>query len=178
MADAPLWSVDDIVYLRESAVIGFIESYKVTGIRFDQQWNRWIYEIAIKHRGTEPSSVIDMYNLRHKEVLSLGENDLIDLASALDLAIVNTEQRLTELINKNGSFKTVLLSTSAIHMKRSLLCFNKQGLDVIPFSVDRAESRKFYPDELLLPRATILSDWYHLIHEWVGVLTYKIVGYC
>ncbi len=83
-----------------------------------------------------------------------------------------------ELIQDNLSFKKILLVTSAIHMKRSLLCFNKQGIAVIPFSVDGVENRKFYPDELLLPKAEILSDWYHLFHEWIGLLVYRIAGYC
>ena len=97
MPNAPKWSVNDVVYLRESAVIGFLEKYRVTNIVWDPQWERWLYEIAIKHRGTEPNSVIDMHNLRTCEVLSLGENDLVDQVEALDLAIINTEERLRYL---------------------------------------------------------------------------------
>jgi len=103
MPDAPRWSVDDIAYLRESAAIGFIEGYKIANIRFDPQWDRWLYDVVIKHRGTEPNSVIDMYNLRSKETITFGENDLINQAEALDLAIINTEQRLRELNIKRAA---------------------------------------------------------------------------
>lgn len=103
MPDAPRWSVNDTAYLRESAIIGFLEGYKITNIRFDPQWDRWLYEVAIKHRGTEPNSVIDMYNLRSQETLTFGENDLVDQTEALDLAIINTEQRLRELTIKRAS---------------------------------------------------------------------------
>ncbi|MEQ8625901.1 MAG: YdcF family protein [Vicingaceae bacterium] len=111
-------------------------------------------------------------------LISIGVNSRDILKETKSRNTYENAKYSTELIKKNKNLKTVLLSTSAIHMKRSLLCFNKQGLDVIPFSVDRAESRTIYPDELLLPKASILSDWYQLIHEWVGVLTYKIAGYC
>lgn len=102
MPNAPRWSVNDMIYLRESAMIGFIEGYQVTNIQFDPKWNRWLYEVVIKHRGTEPNSVIDMYNLRSNEKLTFGENDLISQEEALDLAIINTEQRLRELKNKRA----------------------------------------------------------------------------
>lgn len=102
MPEAPRWSVDDVAYLRESALIGFLEGYKITNIKWDPQWSRWLYEVAIKHRGTEPNTVIDLYNLRRQETLTLGENDLVDQAEALDLAIVNTEQRLRQLQNKRA----------------------------------------------------------------------------
>lgn len=102
MPNAPRWSVDDMAYLRESALLGFLEGYKITNIKWDPRYSRWMYEVAIKHRGTEPSSVIDMHNLRRSEVLELGENDLVDQSEALDLAIINTEERLRFLQNKRA----------------------------------------------------------------------------
>lgn len=83
-----------------------------------------------------------------------------------------------KIIKEQHSMNTIMLSTSSIHMKRSMLCFQKQGIEVIPFIVDGTERREFYPSELLLPKAEILNDWYRLIHEWLGVLVYKIMGYC
>lgn len=105
MPAAPRWSVSDIAYLRESAIIGFLEGYKITNIKWDPRYNRWLYEAAIRHRGTEPTSVIDMHNLRRGEVLELGENDLCDQIEALDLAIINTEERLRYLQNKKAALQ-------------------------------------------------------------------------
>lgn len=107
MPDAPKWSVGDIVYLRESAMIGFLEGYRVTNIFWDVQYNRWIYEASIKHRGTEPNSVIDMHNLRRNEILKLGENDLVNESEALELAIINTQQRLRYLENKKAQLDSI-----------------------------------------------------------------------
>jgi uncharacterized SAM-binding protein YcdF (DUF218 family) len=72
----------------------------------------------------------------------------------------------------------LLLVTSAFHMRRSLGCFRAVGLDVEPYSTDRfAGPRKFEFDHLFIPNVSIMSDWTILIHEWIGALTYKIIGY-
>ena len=97
MPDAPRWSVNDVVYLRESAIIGFIEAYRVTNIVWDPQYSRWLYEASIRHRGTEPNAVIDMHNLRREEVITMAEHDLINEGEAVELAIINTEERLRYL---------------------------------------------------------------------------------
>ncbi|MBA3972519.1 MAG: YdcF family protein [Bacteroidetes bacterium] len=71
-----------------------------------------------------------------------------------------------------------LLITSAFHMRRSLNCFNVVGLEVDPYSTDRyAGPRKFEFDHLLIPNSSALHDWTGLIHEVVGYITYKIIGY-
>lgn len=106
MPQAPIYSVGDTAYLRESAVIGFLEGYEIGNIEWDPQYNRWLYRVYTKHRGSEPSSVVDMHNLRnYKEVMMFGENDLVDEKEALDLAIVNTEQRLDFLKNKRARYE-------------------------------------------------------------------------
>ena len=72
-----------------------------------------------------------------------------------------------------------LLSTSTTHMRRSVLCFKKQGLDVDPFPTDQvAYNLSIDPYFLLIPQADTIQKWYWLIHEWVGILTYKLMGYC
>lgn len=75
----------------------------------------------------------------------------------------------------NGRF---LLITSGFHMRRSLNCFNVVGLDVDPYSTDRyAGPRKFELDHLFIPNASAMNDWTGLIHEVVGYITYKFIGY-
>jgi uncharacterized SAM-binding protein YcdF (DUF218 family) len=75
----------------------------------------------------------------------------------------------------NGKF---LLITSAFHMKRSLGCFNKEGIIVQPYSTDRYSGPvKFEFDHFFIPDISALSGWTGLIHEIVGYITYKIKGY-
>ena len=90
---------------------------------------------------------------------------------------VFTEALLTcENLHK-GSF---LLVTSAVHMRRSLACFHKVGLTVQPFST----SMRYRPQrgnglgKLLLPCTDSIARWDMLLHEWVGFISYKILGYC
>ncbi len=76
----------------------------------------------------------------------------------------------------NGKF---LLITSAFHMRRSVACFKKQGIEVTSYSADRYSGpRKFQWDHVFIPSAETLMGWNTLIHEWIGYLTYKIAGYC
>jgi len=71
-----------------------------------------------------------------------------------------------------------LLITSAFHERRSLACFRKQGIHVTPYSTDRYSGpRKFQFDHMLLPNAETLFNWDTLIHEWVGYVMYKMMGY-
>lgn len=72
-----------------------------------------------------------------------------------------------------------LLITSAFHMRRSLGCFEKAGLDVVGYSTDRyAGPCKWEFDHLFIPNLSAMKDWDNLIHEITGYITYKIMGYC
>ncbi|QCR25055.1 YdcF family protein [Pontibacter sp. SGAir0037] len=84
-----------------------------------------------------------------------------------------------ELLKKHPEWKRLLLVTSAFHMRRSLACFQKAGVEVTPFSTDfYASPRRFTPDETIIPDAGAFSGWHLLIHEIAGYLIYKILGYC
>lgn len=89
---------------------------------------------------------------------------------------VNAKQFLAG--NNSGSSKFLLI-TSGLHMRRSLACFNRAGLDVMPYSVDRTAGpvRRFTLDHLLIPNVNTLMMWNALIHEWIGMVVYKIRGY-
>ncbi|GAB4136815.1 MAG: YdcF family protein [Bacteroidia bacterium] len=71
-----------------------------------------------------------------------------------------------------------LLVTSAFHMRRSIACFAKAGIHVVPYSADRYSGpRKFEFDHLFIPDVSTLYNWNQLFHEWVGSITYKLKGY-
>lgn len=83
-----------------------------------------------------------------------------------------------EIIRERG-YEKILLSTSAIHMNRAYACFQKQSIEVTPFSTDQLSYQLTpYFDFLFIPKAEILSYWYWLIHEWIGIITYKLMDYC
>lgn len=88
---------------------------------------------------------------------------------------VNTAQML-----KGGKYgQRFLLITSAFHMRRSQMCFDKTGLKTDPFSVDlRSAIHINTLDRIIQPDAECLVQWDMLIHEWVGIVMYKLMGYC
>jgi len=84
----------------------------------------------------------------------------------------------SQMIKDQASDGKVLVITSAWHMRRSLACFSKSGLKVEPYSVDeRSGIMTYTPDRWLIPGTEPLTKWNALIHEWVGCLAYKMMGY-
>jgi len=95
----------------------------------------------------------------------------------------NTYQNALEskkVLDNTPEKESVLLITSALHMKRSIACFRKVGFtDFDYFTTDHftGESRSYYFDQYIIPNESVLTDWHRLIHEWVGYVTYWVMGY-
>lgn len=82
-------------------------------------------------------------------------------------------------ILKQGNFGSdFLLITSASHMRRSMACFEKAGIKTTPFSVDPRSNTGIHTlDKLIQPDAENLVNWDNLLHEWVGMVMYRLMGY-
>ena len=99
-----------------------------------------------------------------------------------DIIIENTSRNTienamnsAEILKEKYTKGTFLLITSANHMKRAQLCFNKANLEVTAFPTDCTTSyRSTDYDYLLFPRLEALERWQDLIHEWIGYIVYKI----
>lgn len=106
------------------------------------------------------------------------ENIFIDSLSK------NTHQNAVEskkVLQENKlNTKSILLVTSATHMKRAAACFRKQGIEVTTFSTDHftGKKRAYHWDEYIIPSVSTTNDWSRLTKEWVGYLMYKLMGYC
>ena len=84
--------------------------------------------------------------------------------------------RETAALMREENLHDILLITSAFHMRRSLACFEKQGLhpDIYPvdFRSDRSHSLfNFVPSSFALFRTTTV------IREILGLVSYKIQGH-
>ena len=112
-----------------------------------------------------------------KYLLSLGvhQKDIL-----LDTTSRNTYENAKYSVELLDGYNSILLSTSATHMPRSMACFEKLGLSPTPFPVDYIsyENERFDLDKLIVPNPSIIHYWYRLIHEWVGLLSYKVKWYC
>ena len=111
---------------------------------------------------------------------------LLDAGVAKDDLILETNSRNTHenaiesarILKENYPGARVVLVTSAYHMRRSMGCFKKQGIEAIPFPCDQQSGKQAYtPDKIIIPGAVNLVAWEKLFHEWLGVVVYKITGY-
>ena len=86
---------------------------------------------------------------------------------------IYTELTCKELEMDKYSF---LLITSDYHMRRSLSCFKKTGLNITPF-VKESDGFHFDLEYLIVPQTNVLFKWKVLFHEIVGYLVYEVMGY-
>lgn len=154
-------SVDRMLQALQLYHDGHIRKILLTGgsgfVNF-QEWKEsgLIADILIKS-GVKPSDVILENNSRN----------------TYENAVFSAE------ILKSGKYgKDFLLITSASHMRRSRACFARAGIVTEPFSVDpRSGSGIYTPDKILQPDAENLVNWDNLLHEWVGMIMYGLMGY-
>ena len=72
----------------------------------------------------------------------------------------------------------VLLITSAYHMRRSMACFSKQGIQVIPYAVDsKKKDTQLGVLECIIPSERELYKLSVLVRELFGFVIYRIMGY-
>lgn len=95
----------------------------------------------------------------------------------------NTYQNAIEskkIIDQHSEIKSILLVTSALHMRRAQSCFEKAGFedfDTFPTDHYTGNVRGYTLEQVLMPDSGTLVDWHKLIHEWIGYVSYKLMGY-
>ena len=171
-ATIPALKPDDRVYFQRGAdrVIHTVQLYKL-GL---------IEKILISGGSGRLIDIGEREADEFKEVMVLmgiPEHDII-----IENETRNTRESAVEvkkiLNNMNISDADCLLVTSAFHMRRSLACYKKVGLDPESFTTDFYTHRRvFYIDSLLLPKIDALNVWHKLLREWAGFVTYKLAGY-
>lgn len=103
-------------------------------------------------------------------------NDII-----LEDASVNTYQNAkftAALLRSKFPQGRYVLLTSASHLPRAIACFKKQQINVTPFGTDYISKKRRFLWVQIIPSGFAFEDAQSLAHEWVGYLTYKIMGYC
>lgn len=82
-----------------------------------------------------------------------------------------------EVLRRLNISDTVLLLTSAWHMRRAIACFEKQEVRFKSFSVD-PQSRPIEAIQFanIIPSSSSWYKWDILIHEWLGLIAYKLSG--
>ncbi|MBK8847599.1 MAG: YdcF family protein [Bacteroidetes bacterium] len=112
---------------------------------------------------------------------------LVDLNIPDSCIITENESRNTyenavntaKIIKEQFAGKRILIITSAIHIRRTRACFEKANLQADYFPVDERSGTGIYtPDKIIIPNSECLDAWGALLHEWVGMIIYKLNGYC
>lgn len=82
-------------------------------------------------------------------------------------------QYVKEIVDKYH-FKKIVLITSAFHMKRSYLLFNKRFKEIVPYPTDYQTSRGGYDTLNFLPNAWNLNLIEIAVKEYLGILFYQL----
>ena len=161
---------------------------KTNTVNFNKNADRLIYTEKLYRKGIINKILISggsgiLIKNQYKEAFVM-RNHLIENGIPNDDIIIENKSRNTkenaflsaEILKRDFQNKSVLLITSALHMKRAIFCFEKAGIEVASFSTDNTNSnRNFQPEYLLLPNSKSFEKWESIIHEWVGYLVYRIV---
>jgi len=69
-----------------------------------------------------------------------------------------------------------LLITSAMHMERSLRCFEKVGIHSVPYVTDVSIDPQYLFTDIF-PDFSLFSKWQGIFHEWIGSFVYGLRGW-
>lgn len=125
------------------------------------------------------SSVFDT-TYREADILSrlAGELGLPPNRLLVDRDSRNTRENAVSsarLLAQARAHGPVLLVTSASHMPRSVACFAKAGVKVVPWPVDYYRTQNTLGAWLPCPSSLVRST--SALHEYLGWLSYRISGY-
>lgn len=91
----------------------------------------------------------------------------------------NAEETAKILQRKKLNDSKLLLITSGIHMRRSLACFKREGLNCDSFSTDlyTNQTGNYHWDQYIIPNVDNFLQWHKLLKEIVGYITYDLKDY-
>lgn len=91
--------------------------------------------------------------------------------------IENARSSKVFLDQHSEKYNSILLLTSAFHMRRSKMCFDGVGLVTTPFSLGNVSNSYNFHISHLLPNPAVLLEWYKLEREWAAIVVYYMLGY-
>ena len=99
----PKYAIDEVVYLRESSAIGFIEAARISGITYSDQG--WLYTLRTNIANPRvPTTFGDRNAFAKFGELIYTEDELITYCDALVLAEAYAQRVLTNIQSQIASF--------------------------------------------------------------------------
>tara|TARA_B110000263_G_scaffold197919_1_gene176623 strand:- start:4851 stop:5591 length:741 start_codon:yes stop_codon:yes gene_type:complete len=185
--EEPQTAISSLTKKYEAGILlgGFSEyDYLTKRHNFKKEADRLIYTVQLYNTGIIKKIVISggngmIINNKYKEAETIKQfllqNNIDEKNIIIESKSRNTKENALETVKILDAKNEYILITSAIHMKRSQLCFKNAGLKTIPFPVDNSMTyRSKNLEYILLPRARTLERWEELIHEIIGYYVYKI----
>jgi uncharacterized SAM-binding protein YcdF (DUF218 family) len=77
---------------------------------------------------------------------------------------------------KERGIRRIAIVTDATHLRRAESCFRAQGFDVVPCASSRRTADFEWSPLKLLPSLSAGGDVDRVLHEWLGILWYRLRG--
>lgn len=194
-----LWEVESVVITEDSSydvaiVLGGMFEYDETAQRIsarrgaDRIWQA----LDLYHKGVVKKLLISG---DHGYVSERGLHEAQQIKDALVEWGIPEKDIIAENISRNTNenavesakiiqqsyphFNRFLLVTSSHHMRRAKACFEKQNIQCDVYPTDQfTGGKRFYNwDEYIIPNVDNFTYWFTLIKEWIGFVTYDLMGY-
>ena len=81
-----------------------------------------------------------------------------------------------KLLEPRG-IRRIVLVTDAIHLRRAEGCFRSQGFDVLPSGCGYCASEFEWSPADFLPSVGAAVDMQRVLHEWIGIVYYRVRGW-
>lgn len=158
-------------------------------IELTDQADRIVQGIILSKKHPEARLIITGGSGSLKQSENLREADYLEklavlLGISMNRLLVERNSRNTHehavamakmLPDKNGRW---VLITSAFHMPRSLGCFKREGINVIPYPVDyKTKLDNSLSLTSFLPTLGNIGSFNVAFHEWTGLIAYRLKGY-
>lgn len=157
-------------------------------LEYNPAIDRYIYSLKLARR--YPQAIViyaggtaDLFD-QSKTEASLLKQDAVSFGVPADRIRVDDKSRNTrenaleakKILEATGRTR-VLVLTSAFHMRRSMGCMRKAGIDAIPYAVD-FRGHWSMPNRFgWVPSANALADSSAAVREYVGLVIYRFQGY-
>lgn len=159
---------------------GFSGSYGHNDGHFNQAADRFIYGAQLLITGKAKRILITGGNgslipgayreatWAKLQLKKLGISDSLILTEANSRNTLENAEFSKKVLQAHNLKPPYLLVTSASHMRRAVMIFNKKGMAVIPYSSGYLTDNSHIVLTDLLPQADVLSRWEFYLKEVVG----------
>jgi len=94
--NTPLYKINDVVYLRESAALGFLEAVRISGI--SKINSSWLYTVHAGRMGAiAPTHFGDRISMTQGNILNFTEDEFVSEYDAMALSQANLQRQLDKI---------------------------------------------------------------------------------